>query len=109
MKQGLQVVNRNSRVALWSERVAHCRASGQTVAQWCAAEEIPVSTYYSWQRKLFQQLQEAEGVCFAEVPLSPRSSQGVVATLHSGDLRVELHSGADRAFLQDLVEALKSC
>ena len=67
MSRGLQTVNHSNQVALWSERVAACRGSGQTVAQWCKAEGIALSTYYSWQRKLFQQLSAQEAVCFAEI------------------------------------------
>ena len=109
MEQGLRKMNGHNQMAIWSERVAACRASGMSVVQWCNQEGLNSSSYYRWQRKLFQKLQEAEGVCFAEVPVPPRVSQNVVATLHSGELRVELYSGADRAFLQDLVEVLSSC
>ena len=109
MERGLREMNGHNQMAIWSERVAACRASGMSVSQWCNQEGVNLSSYYRWQRKLFEHVQKAEGVCFAEVPLPPRAPQGVVATLHSGNLRVELHSGADRAFLQGLVEALKSC
>ncbi len=109
MSKGLQTVNHSKQVSLWSERIAACRGSGQTVEQWCQEEGIPTSTYYTWQRKLFRKLQESKEVRFAEVPTKHLSSSNAVATLHIGDTYVELRNGADVELIQNLVEALKSC
>lgn len=54
MERRLQSVNHHSRLAEWSRRVEACRKSGQRVSEWCGEQGIPVSTYYSWQRKVFQ-------------------------------------------------------
>lgn len=109
MDRGLQEMNGHNQMAIWSERVAACRASGMSVSRWCNEEGINPSSYYRWQRKLFEKMQQDESVHFAEIPMTHRAPQTVVATLHSGNLRVELHNGADRIFLQDLVEVLSSC
>ena len=55
-------------MAYWSKQVEACRSSGLTVAQWCSENNVAVSTYYSWQRKLFQNLVVPTDVCFAELP-----------------------------------------
>ncbi len=108
MSKGLQTMNHKNQVAVWSERIAACRSSGQTVGQWCRDTGIPVSTYYAWQRKLFQQLQE-ETVCFAQVPIEHIPNKSTVATLRIGDTCVELSNGADAQLIHNLVEALKLC
>ena len=60
--ESLQKVNRQQRLAEWSRRVEACRSSGLTVVQWCQENGIAVSTYFSWQRKVFRALKEVQGV-----------------------------------------------
>ena len=62
--ESLQRVNRQQRLAEWSRRVETCRSSGLTVVQWCQENGIAVSTYFSWQRKVFQALKEVQEVTF---------------------------------------------
>ena len=109
MGRELQAVNHSNQVAVWSERVEACRSSGLTVSQWCETHGVAISTYYAWQHKLFQTLQEPESICFAEVPISTQTSQQITATIHGNGLRVELHNGVSTALILSLVEALKSC
>ena len=109
MGRGLQAVNHGNQVALWSERVKACRTSGLTVSQWCTAEKIPMSSYYAWQRTLFQTITQAESVCFAEVPIALPRSEKIMATIRVNDLQVELHASVSAEFIHDLVDALKSC
>ena len=37
----------------WSQRVADCRSSGQSVTRWCAEHDIKPKTYFNWQKKVF--------------------------------------------------------
>ena len=67
--ESLQRINRQQRLVEWSRRVEACRGSGLTVVQWCQEHGIAVSTYFSWQRKVFQALKEVQEVTFAEVPV----------------------------------------
>ena len=67
MEQGLQKVNHQSRLMEWGQRVEACRNSGQRVSEWCEEHGIPVSTYYSWQREVFQAVSSENTVCFAEI------------------------------------------
>lgn len=62
--ESLQRVNRQQRLAEWSRRVEACRNSGLTVVQWCQENGIAVSTYFSWQRKVFQALKEVQKITF---------------------------------------------
>ena len=61
----LQRANQQQRLVEWSRRVEACRSSGLSVGQWCQENGIAVSTYFSWQRKVFQALKEVQEVTFA--------------------------------------------
>ena len=60
--ESLQRANQQHRLVEWSRRVEACRSSGLPVGQWCQEKGIAVSTYFSWQRKVFQALKEAQEV-----------------------------------------------
>ena len=42
-KSELQTINQQNKLALWSEQIADCRGSGQTVSQWCAASTLVIA------------------------------------------------------------------
>lgn len=54
MNNSLQAVNHNSKLMEWSKQVEACRTSGMTVTAWCREQGISPSTYYHWQRKVFE-------------------------------------------------------
>ena len=101
MEQGLQKANHYNQLAEWVQRVEACRKSGQKVS-----EGIPLSTYYSWQRKVFQAV-TAE-VCFTEISARP-AGRGTAASIESGELRIERHAGADAETIRAIIQALKEC
>ena len=108
MELGLQKANHYNQLTEWVQRVDACRKSGQKVSEWCAEQGIPVSTYYSWQRKVFQAVTAETEVCFAEIPARPAGS-GTVASIQSRELRIEIHAGADPETIRAIVQALKEC
>ena len=108
MERGLQKVNQHSRLVEWSRRVEACRNSGQRVSEWCAEHGIPVSTYYSWQRKVFQAVSSENEVCFAEIPMRAIGAD-IAARIQCGELQVDIHAGADAETIQTIIRALKSC
>ena len=109
--ESLQKVNRQQRLAEWSRRVEACRSSGLTVVQWCQENGIAVSTYFSWQRKVFQALKEVQEVTFAEAPIMERSqlSGHIVAAMEVSGVRIQVYGGADEATLLAILRAAKSC
>ena len=109
--ESLQRVNRQQRLAEWSQRVEACRNSGLTVVQWCQENGIAVSTYFSWQRKVFQALKEVQEVTFAEAPIMERSqlSGHIVAAMEVSGVRIQVYGGADEATLLAILRAAKSC
>ena len=108
MERSLQGVNHQGHLAEWSRRVEACRKSGQRVSEWCAEQGIPASTYYSWQRKVFQAAVSKNEVCFAEVPVRPAAAE-TAASIQCGELRVDIHTGADTETIRAIIQALKSC
>ena len=107
----LQRVNQQQRLAEWSRRVEACRRSGLSVGQWCRENGIAVSTYFSWQKKVFQALKEVQEVSFAEVPIMEHSqlSGHIVAAMEVSGVRIQVYEGADGATLQAILQAAKSC
>ncbi len=108
----LQRADHRHQLVEWSRRVESCRSSGLTVGQWCQENGIAVSSYYSWQKKVFQALKEAQEVTFAEVPVmeGPQSSeQQVAAVMEVSGVRIQVYEGADTATLQAILQTAKSC
>ena len=108
-KTGLQTINHQNNLALWSEQIADCRSSGQTVSQWCAAHGIATSTYYTRQRRVYEMTAKASST-FVEVQVGTQPVvSGSIATVSAGGLTAEIHSGADEATMAALFRAMKSC
>ena len=107
----LQRANQQQRLVEWSRRVEACRNSGLPVGQWCRENGIAVSTYFFWQRKVFQVLKEVQEVTFAEVPVMERTqfSGHIVAAMEVSGVRIQVYEGADGATLQAILQAAKSC
>ena len=108
MERGLQKANHYNQLAEWAQRVEACRKSGQKVSEWCSERGIPVSTYYSWQRKVFQAVTAESTVCFTEISARP-AGKGAAASIESGELRIEIHAGADAETIRTIIQALKEC
>ena len=111
MERGLQKANHYNQLAEWAQRVEACRKSGQKVSEWCTEQGIPVSTYYSWQRKVFQAVTTEAEVCFTEISArsAGRGTAGTAASIESGALRIEIHAGADAETIRTIIQALKEC
>lgn len=107
----LQRANQQQRLVEWSRRVEACRNSGLSVGRWCLENGIAVSTYFSWQKKVFQTLKELQEVTFAEVPVMERTqpSGHMVAAMEVSGVRIQVYEGADGATLQTILQAAKSC
>lgn len=107
----LQRANQQQRLVEWSRRVEACRSSGLPVGQWCQENGIAVSTYFFWQRKVFQALKELQEVTFAEVPVMERtqSSGHIAAAMEVSGVRIQVYEGADKDTLQAILQAAKSC
>ena len=65
----------------------------------------------SWQRKVFQALKEVQEVTFAEVPIMEHSQHSghIIAAMEVSHVRIQVYAGADKATLQAILQAAKSC
>ena len=108
MSKGLRVVKENSNLAEWSQQVEDCRSSGLSVRAWCERNGNAVSTFHYRQQKVWNALQQRNQ--FVEVPLQTNEYYSEnIATVHIGEIRADIHNGADEATLTALIRALKSC
>ena len=108
MDKSLQSYNRQQKLSIWAERVRACRASGQTVTQWCEENSISVKTYYNWQKRIYEMVSTQEPQ-FAVISIYKMRGIGTIATVQIGDGQAEIHSGADVETLTALFLAMKSC
>ena len=109
MSNGIRVIKENSNLAEWSRQVEECRSSGLSVRSWCERNGIAVSTFHYRQQKVWNALQQRNQ--FVEVPLQVNEyrNENIAATVHIGEVRADIHNGADEATLTALIRALKSC
>ena len=109
VSKGLRVIKENNNLVEWSRQVEECRSSGLSVRSWCEQNGIAVSTFHYRQQKVWDALQERNQ--FVEVPLQVNEyrNENIAATVHIGEIRADIHNGADEATLTALVHALKSC
>lgn len=106
METGLQGLNHEQKLRLWSERIAACRSSGQTVSSWCTENNVSTASYYKWQKRIYQMV-SANVPQFVELPRPTKPS--VVAVLHMGGAEVELREGIDEETLAAICRCLGSC
>ena len=81
MEKSLQTLNRQEKIAVWSERIAACRSSGISVRAYCEGNGISTASYYKWQKKLFC-LAAQSTPQFAEVCVAPAAK--ISTTVHRG-------------------------
>ena len=106
MGKSLQTLNHQEKIAVWSERIAACRSSGISVRAWCEGNGVSTASYYKWQKKLFC-LAAQNAPQFAEACVAPAAK--ISATVHLGDVSVDIHSGADAETTAMLLRILQSC
>ena len=105
----------------WSQRVADCRSSGQSVTRWCAEHNVKPKTYYNWQKKVFAAMlaqQQAElsetAPRFAELPppgdekqlTAAEKQKDLVASVRIGGASLDVYSGASAEIVSALCKVL---
>ena len=110
MNTGLQLYNEQNKLAQWAQVVAQCRDSGMSVRQWCQEHDVNVSTYYKWQRKVYDAAKAQQESCFVEVtPVQHVTIGSVAVTVRIAGAKAEIHNGADPATVETVLWVLKSC
>ena len=100
LDNSLKVVAHNTLLQEWAERVKECRSSGLSVKEWCLENNVGLSTFYTWQKRVFnavsvqvQQTLVNSGPVFAEIPKelpAKISSSNIGATVRVGKIYVDL-------------------
>ena len=109
MSKGLRVIKKNNNLAEWSRQVEECRGSGLSVRAWCEQAHIAVSTFNYRQKKVWDMLQQRNQFVEVSLPANEYRNESVAAAVHFGEVRTDIHNGADEATLTALIQALKSC
>lgn len=111
-------VKRQHRLAEWASLIEEQKRSGLSVGGWCKEHHIAVSTFYSWQNRLFKSLTVKQPMvtCPAEpsfievTPIKQVDHSAPSICLQYDKVRVSIESGVDPATVQAVVLALqKSC
>ena len=95
----------------WADGIAVVQGAWKASLRWIRFNGVAISTYFLWQRRVYQAVSERAEVCFAEVPMySTAPAEGsVAAVIHAGEVKIELCAGADTATVRAIIEALRSC
>ena len=108
------------RLSKWTEIVSRCRSSGQTVAVWCAENNINATSYYYWLRRIRKAACEAlpsisgnnvivpVDIPFHEVETdSPdqESTTGIVVRI--GTVTLEISNNASATLIENTLRALQ--
>lgn len=108
MDNSLQIVNTNREMQEWADKIRACRSSSLSVRAWCRENNVPISSFYYWQKKIFNRVSGRE-TSFVEIPVSEKSSYGAIARLTVNGITVELLSGISATEIAEIIAGLKQC
>ena len=90
-----------------------------SVKQWCTENNVGLSTFYTWQKKVFnavsaqvQQTPVNSNPVFAEIPKELPAKlvpADVAATVRVGEICVDFYENASPAFIENFLRGMKSC
>ena len=114
VKMELQKTKHQMKLEQWKRIVYECRNSGLAVKTWCEENRINVSTYYRWQKKVWDSgiesselaLKRPNEIQFAEYHTTSIAG-GTAVILHFGEITVEIQNGAERETIESTIHALK--
>ena len=117
-------IRAEARLKNWSDLIAECQNSGETIREWCREHNISSRTYYYWLKKVRLRTIETmperssgmtlakeknEPLAFKPLEVSAASQSAETAvTLHLPNATLEVVRGADRATIEAVLLALKS-
>lgn len=110
----VQKVSNDVRLNEWMNVVKECRESGLPVSTWCEQNDIRTQSYYYWLKKIRTLAcesvsSETSANPFVPVPINSettKSYSNCVATLHKGDVRIEIFNDISFQLLNELLKAL---
>lgn len=119
----VQKMTQELRLMQWVDTVSECRSSGKTIKAWCEEQGIGLKGYYYWQRKVRKAAGEKFAVIpsiehritspeekpvFAKIKLPQYETTLPTVTLRLTNAILEIQNGAERATIENTLQALKS-
>ena len=96
----------------WYQTITTAKQSGQSIKSWCAENGVPLSSFYSWQRKTRSALlRQTEDVPFEELsPSSPKTAAipPTQITLHIRDVTVELPADLPSDQISEIIRGIRN-
>lgn len=95
----------------WYQTITTAKQSGQSIKSWCAENGVPLSSFYSWQRKMRNALLQQESVQFEELPSHlPKKAAAPSARiiLHIQDISVELPADLPSSQLSEIIRGIRN-
>ena len=95
----------------WYQTITTAKQSGQSIKSWCAENGVPLSSFYSWQRKMRSALLQQESVQFEELsPSSPKTAavSPTQITLHIRDVTVELPADLPSDQISEIIRGIRN-
>ena len=113
----LTLAKHHSNLQLRRQAVFDCRHSGMTVKQWCAEHQIHETTYYRWQKEVWDHNTQAlipespdngSEIRFAQLQIPGRIETTAEAdvVLHAAGLTVEIRNSANSILVDQILRAV---
>ena len=109
MKNGIRTLRQKQNLALWANQVEKCNNSGLSVAQWCRNNNIPVSTFWNRQKKVYEAYTKKDRTQFIEVSVEPEANaNSPMISVRRNDFTIDINNGADEATITAVLRAMKN-
>ena len=95
----------------WYQTITTAKQSGQSIKSWCAENGVPLSSFYSWQRKMRSALLQQGSVQFEELsPSSPKTASDVSARIvvQIRDVTVELPADLPSGQISEIIRGIRN-
>ena len=110
MEKELQTLGKDQRMEKWAQRVSECRSSGLTVRNWCEQHRINEKTYYYWQRRIWESMNESRSSRFVQIPVEAASAgQNTAVRIRINGAEAEIRAGTDAATIEAVCRAFREC
>jgi hypothetical protein len=103
----MQMSSIEDRRAIWRAKIASQKASGLTIAAWCAEQGISPHTFSYWRAKFVEPPVGASD--WVSIASDPDVTAGGSLCVRVGAATVEVSAGFDARLLSDVVTALSRC
>ena len=116
-RQILYTMNKEEKAKLWADRIQQYKTSGQTCKQWCAENDIPLSTMGYWTRRLAKEDPASEpeqDLVFARLPSEQEAARKLlseetapVRIFVSDSIRIEISDSCRPELMESILGFLQ--